>query len=160
MKLISVILGMLIVAALAYFFAPYFMQKRANERIEDIAPATKPETGTPARVGTGAAIVTLKQGSFEGITVHQAQGTAKLLQSGSEHYIRFEDDFDITNGPDLLVYLGKNGEYDPNAVLGDLKGNSGGQNFLVPATINPDDYDEVWVWCRRFSVGFGRAVLK
>ena len=40
-----------------------------------------------------------------------------------------------------------------------LKGNIGGQNYEVPAGIDPLLYNEIWVWCRAFSVPFAKAVL-
>ena len=75
------------------------------------------------------------------------------------HCSALEDNFEITNGPDLFVYLGKDGEYDKNANLGGLKGIVGGQNYLIPREIGISKYNEVWVWCRAFGVGFGVANL-
>ncbi|MDP2651294.1 MAG: DM13 domain-containing protein, partial [bacterium] len=40
-----------------------------------------------------------------------------------------------------------------------LKGNIGSQNYELPPEINLEDYNEVWIWCRAFSVGFAKAVL-
>ncbi|OGM98615.1 MAG: hypothetical protein A2915_02160 [Candidatus Yanofskybacteria bacterium RIFCSPLOWO2_01_FULL_41_34] len=72
----------------------------------------------------------------------------------------FEDNFKVTNGPDLFVYFGKDGKYSSEARIGALKGNIGGQNYEVSESINPEEYNEVWVWCRAFSVPFSSAVLK
>lgn len=104
--------------------------------------------------------VDLGEGKFAGVSGHSASGTAKLLALGDNRYVRFEDDFKVTNGPDLFVYLGKNGQYDSNANLGSLKGNIGAQNYAIPKEINLADYDSVWVWCRTFYVGFGVASFK
>ena len=99
-------------------------------------------------------------GDFIGLAGHRAEGTAKLLIVGEKKFIRFEDEFSITNGPDLFVYLGNNGVYDPNTRLGALRGNVGSQNYEIPATIDVSNYNEVWVWCRAFSVPFGKAIFQ
>ncbi len=104
--------------------------------------------------------VVLTQGEFAGIAGHSASGIAKLLDVTGKKYVRFEENFKVTNGPDLFVYLGKDGQYDPGANLGRLKGNIGSQNYEVPAGIDLSKYDSVWVWCRVFSVGFGVASLQ
>ena len=38
-------------------------------------------------------------------------------------------------------------------------GGEGEQTYTVPASINVDDFNEVYVWCRRFSVPLGVAAL-
>lgn len=91
---------------------------------------------------------------------HSAEGTATLVKVGTQYYVRFEDDFKMTNGPDLFVHFGKSDAYAVEARLGALKGNVGGQNYEVPEGIDPLLYDEVWVWCRAFAVPFGKAVLE
>jgi len=126
--------------------SPLFVDVMINEEMPEGAKKVEP--------------VVFGEGKFLGVSGHSAFGTAKLFALGDEHYIRFEDDFKITNGPDLFVYLGKNGRYDSNANLGSLKGNIGAQNYVIPKELNPADYDSVWVWCRAFHVGFGVASLK
>ncbi len=138
----------LLVAAIAYWLiAPLFITKTVSEKMEDIVP--------PSTLFTVS-----KQGAFSGLAGHSAQGTAQLIQTNGKNYIRLEDDFRVTNGPDLFVYFGNNGSYVAEANLGALKGNVGGQNYEVPPTIDPTAYNEVWVWCRAFSVPFGKATLK
>lgn len=46
----------------------------------------------------------LKTGTFEGLVGHSAEGTAKIILVGATPYLRFED-FEVTNGPDLRVYM-------------------------------------------------------
>lgn len=108
----------------------------------------------------GEVIQMMRSGTFEGLEFHHAEGTATLIQSGDQWYVRFEDDFMVTNGPDLFVHFGKDGAYVAEARLGKLKGNIGSQNYLVPEGINPEDFNEVWIWCRAFSVPFGKALLQ
>ncbi len=120
---------------------------------ESKGPTTPPpsESVEPIR-GVG-------QGSFEGLAGHSGAGTASLVMIDGQFFVRLEDDFRVTNGPDLFVGFGKNGEYDKNAQIAPLKGNEGGQNYAVPAEINAAQYNEVWIWCRAFSVPFAKAQL-
>ncbi len=104
-------------------------------------------------------------GSF-GPRSHPAEGTAVVLTDGTQTFLRFDDDFATDNGPDLNVYLHTAG---PDASvddlvgdfidLGDLKGNIGAQNFVIPGDVDLDRYSTVSVWCVRFRVVFGTAAL-
>lgn len=103
----------------------------------------------------------VKKGVFIGAdNFHMARGEVMVLKARDKYFVRFEDDFSVTNGPDLFVYFGKDGKYSADARIGRLKGNIGSQNYEVPASFKPEDYNEVWIWCRAFSVPFGHAVLK
>ncbi|MDO8470773.1 MAG: DM13 domain-containing protein [bacterium] len=147
MKKLLFIAGVVIVSGIAYWMvSPLLYDVEVSESVEEISVE-----GETSIIG---------KGMFSGLAGHSAQGTAQLVRKGEEHYVRFESDFDVTNGPDLFVYLGKNGEYAPEAVLGSLKGTIGSQNYLIPLGIDVNQYDEVWVWCRAFSVPFGKAEIR
>jgi hypothetical protein len=162
----KVVIGVVIggVIGVGYWLiSPLFITKQANETLQDII---EQETGAAEnqqeqQQGTASQeqIETIKYGTFEGLTGHAGFGGASLLKIRGSYYVRFDEDFQTTNGPDLFVHLGRNGEYDANANLGSLKGSAGGQNYKIPDTIDISQYNEVWVWCRAFSVGFTKAVL-
>ena len=155
MKKIFIIIAAIAAVGVGYWLiSPLFREEVVNERLEDIMPT--PPAGGQAQQQTQV----ISLGTFSGLAGHNAEGTAKLLKIGEEFYIRFEDDFKVTNGPDLFVHFGKDGQYLANTRLGNLKGNIGGQNYKVPAELNTADFNEVWVWCRSFSVPFGKAQLK
>jgi len=94
-------------------------------------------------------------GTFSGLNNHVTTGTAEI--AGDK--INLLDDFTFDGAPDPKVALGKDGVYDPNTLMGALTSNSGASSYTVPAGINPDDYNEVWIWCERFSVGLGVAPI-
>ena len=95
-----------------------------------------------------------------GLDGHDAVGTVKLIKAGKDYIINFEDDFKVDSGPDLYVYLGKNGRYAADTLISKLKSDTGHQRYAVPYSIAIANYNEVWVWCRTFSAPFGKAVLK
>jgi len=89
-----------------------------------------------------------------------ASGKAQLLRMGDGGYVVGLEDFRVTNGPDLYVYLASG--LDPSAGFLDLarlKGNVGDQNYDVPAGMNPQAYGYVLIWCKAFSVLFGYAEI-
>ena len=99
---------------------------------------------------------------------HPTEGTAVILNDGTEQrFLRFED-FATDNGPDLNVYLStappdaSHGDLvagDNYIDLGDLKGNIGPQNYEIPADVDLGEFRTVVIWCVRFGVAFGAAEL-
>jgi hypothetical protein len=107
---------------------------------------------------------TLGRGAFRGLA-HGASGSALLIEIDGKKYLRFED-LDVSNGPDLKVYLSpapassEEGAFDDAILdLGDLKGNIGDQNYEIPPSVEPDRFRSAVVWCKRFGVGFAVAPL-
>jgi len=110
----------------------------------------------------------LAVGQWQGIdSFHQAQGKALLVRlPDGRRFIRFED-FRVTNGPDLYVYLSGHPSPRTSAQLHEgavfevarLKGNIGNQNYELPADFDLSKFKSVAVYCKRFSVMFGSAQL-
>lgn len=100
-------------------------------------------------------------GGFRGAGdgIHNASGKATVLhlEDGSA-VLRFEN-FRVTNGPDLYVYLSTDRGASDFVDLGRLKASSGNQNYELPADIDLSKYDHVIIWCKAFSVYFGGAEL-
>jgi hypothetical protein len=121
---------------------------------------TIPETTTTTEPAGPVAIAT---GGFFGID-HEAEGTATVYELDGQFVLRFEDDTDIQNGPDLFVWVLETDDYDggdPGEYidLGKLKGNVGGQNYELPAEYDPAVHQYVLIWCERFSTPFAAAPL-
>lgn len=135
---------------------------------EDAPAATVPATTAappPPTTEAEPAVRVAYVGSF-GPRSHPAEGTAVVLTDGTQTFLRFDDDFATDNGPDLNVYLhtaapdASVGDLVDDFIdLGDLKGNIGAQNYVVPDGIDLDRYNTVSVWCVRFRVVFGTAEL-
>lgn len=104
-------------------------------------------------------------GTFSGTdALHQGSGQALVIQNGDETIIRFEN-FDVTNGPDLHVVLSKETNLETFTDLGDhinlgeLKGNVGNQNYVLPAGVDISDYSSIVIYCQPFHVNFAVAEL-
>lgn len=105
---------------------------------------------------------TVLSGAFvDGDAVHSGKGTASVIETSDGPVLSFSEDFVVTSGPDLFVYLSPNaagedlGEF---VSLGRLKSFDGAQAYNLPD--NFADYKTVVIWCRAFSVTFATAELK
>lgn len=98
-------------------------------------------------------------GTFTGTNNHVTTGRAELVKKGSGGSVNLLSDFTFDGAPDPKVALGKDGKYDPATLSGLLKSNTGASTYKLPAGIDPDDYNEVWIWCEKFNVSLGVAPL-
>ncbi|MGI9390465.1 MAG: DM13 domain-containing protein [Boseongicola sp.] len=99
---------------------------------------------------------------------HKGTGVATLvaLPSGS-HEIQLTE-FQVTNGPDLEVWLSTHP--DPGSKkdvtdnewlsLGQLRGNVGDQAYPIPAGTDIGTFNSVVIWCEQFGVLFSPAALQ
>lgn len=92
-------------------------------------------------------------GNFRGLSNHVTTGTAEIAADG----VQLLADFTFDGAPDPKVALGRDGVYDPATLMGPLQSNTGASRYALPAGINPDNYNEVWIWCERFNVPLGVA---
>ena len=102
---------------------------------------------------------TIASGTFVGKSNHVTSGTVSVVKTDSGTKVVLESDFDFDGAPDPKLGFGKNG-YDKSSQFSVLKANKGEQSYEIPASINPENYNEVWVWCEQYSVPLGVAKLK
>ena len=149
------ILGAVIISvAIVYFMGLYTYFVR-----------TDVQEGIPASSELTESVQTIASGTFGEVDfIHKGSGTAKLLEVNGKRILRLED-FNVTSGPDLYVYLSesKNPTGDIKSLdkyisLGLLKGTSGNQNYEIPEPFR--GYDTVVIWCQKFGVLFSYAVMK
>lgn len=105
---------------------------------------------------------TVRSGQFKDIdAIHRGHGTARIVTNTDGAFLRLEQDFGVTPGPDLFVYASQNtadaglGDYD---VIGKLKAFEGEQVYNLPADY--EKYKSIVIWCRSFSVTFSTADLQ
>ena len=152
LKLLAIPIAILGLGVAWYLFSPLLFDREVSEELAMV--------GGDQILGSGA---------FEGVDQwHQGAGLAELvrLESG-EIEIRFTA-FDVTNGPDLEVWLSdhplprENSHVTDGAWidLGRLKGNVGDQAYILPADADLSGVKSVTIWCEQFGVLFASAPLK
>ena len=99
------------------------------------------------------------QGSFTGLSNHVTKGVVEVVNTGNGWEIHLKDSFWFDGAPDPRVGFGKDGKFVDPTDFEPLRQNAGAQVYKVPASINPEDFDEVYIWCRKFSVPLGVAKI-
>lgn len=105
----------------------------------------------------------------QGDSTYRINGTAKIVTQDNARTLVLGD-FDVSNGPDLFIYLveassTQNTEVKERTAQGRfiqiaaLKGNRGNQTYVLPADLDLSEYPVISIWCRRFSRNFGAALL-
>jgi hypothetical protein len=114
------------------------------------------------------ASVPLMTGTFrDADSIHRGKGTVTILDAGNGRRLARLTDFQVTNGPDLEVWLvakphiqsSSDVTASKNVTLGQLKGNIGDQNYEIPANVEINDYESIVIWCEQFGVLFSAADL-
>ena len=113
-------------------------------------------------------VKTLSVGSFrDADRSHKGTGIATMLERPDGSRLLRLTEFEVTNGPDLEVWLvAEPDPEDSSAVkkstflsLGRLKGNIGDQNYDIPEGTDLSTYGSVVIWCEQFGVLFSPATL-
>ncbi len=124
-----------------------------------VSPASGAQSPGPVFLATG------QFGEIDGL--HKGEGKALIVMlPDGQRFLRFED-FKVTNGPDLYVYLSGHAAPRDRVQLhqgaafevGRLKGNIGDQNYALPAEVDLSKFKSVAIYCKRFSVIFSTAEL-
>ena len=135
-----------------YLASPLFLTQAVSE--------TAPAAPAQRRLAAG------QFGVVDGI--HKGEGAATLVRlPDGQTVLRLEDDFRVTNGPDLYVYLSASAAPRTSAELhgtgafevARLKGNMGGQNYALPDDLELTRFRSVVIYCRRFTTVFSTAEL-
>ncbi len=135
------------------------LQSEPNEMMVEMLMKAAARTETPATDDDMESMgpIILKSGTFTGIGGHQASGIAKIIDVEGTNYLRFED-FSVTNGPDLRVYVTLDGNVNNGIHLEKLKGSRGAQNYVLD-DIDIEKYSTVVIYCQPFGAYFASAYL-
>lgn len=156
--IVSLVVGVAL-AVTYWLVSPFFIDQRVSEEFPvaeqiytaDVNLENAPMKDYPQQIASG---------SFAGFdSIHYGSGTALLLQTETGYVVRFEDDFHVANGPDLYVGLGHNGQYQKGSEISRLKGNISSQNYTLPENFDINTTNEIWIWCKAFSVPFAKVVF-
>ena len=153
-------LGLMVVAAAVlagmawYLVSPLFVDHRVSE-------ATPPDVE--------AASVPTHRGSFGEVdAIHKGEGQATFYRPPDGKVVLRLENFRVTNGPDLYVYLSGHPaprssaelHHAPDYEVAVLKGNIGDQNYELPPDLDLDGVKSVVIYCKRFTTVFSTAELR
>ena len=114
-------------------------------------------TAAPVSAGTGIAA----SGQFTGASDHITTGGVSIVKTADGGAVVILDsDFSLDGAPDPRVGFGVDGAYKDASDLGELVSKTGVSVYIVPPSVNVDDFNEVYIWCRKFAVPLGVAALK
>jgi hypothetical protein len=173
-RIVLSLAGLMIAGLIAFvllYFEPQalFINHRVDEPLPTVAATTAPtreqHRADGDRRDQPSAFRIVAGGTFRSYE-HSTSGRARILRlSDGSRYLRL-DRFSTSNGPDVHVYLsaapagGPGDAFDDDYVeLGELKGNIGDQNYLIPNDVDVGHFLSAVIWCKRFSVAFGAAAL-
>jgi len=88
---------------------------------------------------------------------HHAAGRVEFSMGMNTAHILTLRDIKVDKVPDGYVYLAKDGNWRHGVELGRLKQFSGTVTFDLPDGVNPEAYNSVVIWCKKFNVEIGRA---
>jgi len=130
-----------------------------HKNIRSISGALASVTAAIVLLASSLVYADGRTGSFEGLSNHVTTGDVTIVSGDDGIQIVLAANFSFDGAPDPKVALGKDGKYAPATLIEPLRSNSGEQSYKVPASINVADYNEVYIWCEKFSVGLGVAPL-
>ena len=163
--LIPIIVITIVGSVSAFAISPYFTESNIDEALPAGAVVQPMMEETMMEETMMEETMMEEQVYYKGIFIgvgdgiHDAQGDAYTipLEDGS-NVLRLEN-FKSTNGPDLYVYLSTDKDASEFVNLGELKANSGNQNYQIPDDVDLEKYNQVLIWCKAFGVLFGNAEL-
>lgn len=131
----------------------------AQDAVSTVTDATKSVVGGGADATAPEGWVTAS-GAFAGDSNHETRGTAFISRNGDGDWVvTLGEDFFHDGAPDPKVGLGRDG-YKEGTLLGELQSLNGRQSYVIPASLDVADYNQVWIWCEKFNVALGHANLE
>ncbi len=100
------------------------------------------------------------EGTFAGASGHDTRGAVTIQRTEDGLVVILGEDFFHDGAPDPRVGLGVDGAYDEASDMGALEQLAGTQTYVVPDGVEADAYDEVYIWCRQYSVPLGVAAIE
>ena len=88
---------------------------------------------------------------------HHASGKVEFsMGMHAAHKLTLRD-IKVDKVPDGYVYLAKDGNWRQGVEVGKLKQFSGTVSFDLPDGVDPEAYNSIVIWCKKFNVEIGRT---
>ncbi len=99
-------------------------------------------------------------GSFQGASGHATRGTVTVTQNGDALTLKLGGNFSLDGAPDPWIGFGLDGTFIGSTLVSELRSNNGAQTYNVPASVDINAVNEVYIWCDKFSVPLGVAHIR
>lgn len=107
-----------------------------------------------------AGVRTIASGSFEGFAGHAVSGETFLTESYGDIYLVLDESFELADGEKARIGFGRDGQFYTSTRFTTLKDASGRQVYHVPSSINPYEFNSVYVWGNKSRQVLGFANLE
>ena len=99
-------------------------------------------------------------GALQSNSSYTVEGGFQIIVENGVTTLVLDDEYSAGNVPDLVVYLSNQTDTNNGAsfISEDITA-SGAQSFIIPDSINTNDYSNVLLFCRRFGVRVGFGVI-
>ncbi|MFC4740109.1 DM13 domain-containing protein [Flavobacterium ponti] len=122
---------------------------------EEEGEFTKQETQEQVIIDPNIELIELYAGTFAPTSGINVTGQAKVFQQGTTRYVSLEN-FTISDGPDLKVYLSTTANPDMFVNLGNL---TSATNYSIPSEVDLELYKYVLIHCQQYNHLFAIANL-
>jgi hypothetical protein len=99
----------------------------------------------------------VSSGELSGLNSHVTTGSVSFVEVENGYLVKLGEGFSLDGAPDPKLAL-VSGDNAP-VILAALESNNGEQTYIVPADVNPADFDTFHIWCEKFSVSLGATEL-
>jgi hypothetical protein len=91
---------------------------------------------------------------------NNVNGKAEIYEKNGVFTLVLNENFTISNGPDLYVYVSKEQQPSQFVSLGKLKSVNGGQTYTFTSPVNFEEYKYAVVHCQQYNQLFYYALLE
>lgn len=112
---------------------------------------------TPLRAESSAKAV-IYTAEFQNAGGHVTTGNVTIEERDGKTIVTLDSSFSLDGAPDPKLAFGNDG-YVKGTIFTKLNKLKGAQSYEVPANLSVGDYNELWLWCEKFSVPLGVAKL-
>ncbi|MEL6929582.1 MAG: DM13 domain-containing protein [Cyanobacteria bacterium J06600_6] len=99
----------------------------------------------------------VESANFIGQGGHTVSGEVQIVKQGEVHYLVLQDDFSFDGAPDPKIGFSRNDEFSEDSLFSGLNLDEGKQIYRLPFDFNPNNYDEVTIWCDKFDAYLAEA---
>ena len=102
----------------------------------------------------------LGAGEFMGASNHKTSGSVTVTKQGGQYVIKIGGNFSFDGAPDPYVAFGNGRKPLKGGLVAMLKFNKGAQSYAIDASAALDGSTQVIIWCKKYAVPLGFAVIK